>query len=206
MPISRSGLDALRGSIGMGQGNIRNQDTRSNDMYYNSPYNKGAEQPVKPDFASGGGLNQNPSGMQQQSSWNPYAWNGWQGGQTSNSPYASNVGGGFQQRPLDNQQGQQQAPQAGAPLTNAPTVGQPGQAPNPPNPSVPSGPTMPRFSTGTTIGNGADNPRRFMQRPSLSMQQMQQFRTPYRQPNPSGGYPPADGTIDPIYPPQPQGA
>ncbi len=46
--------------------------------------------------------------------------------------------------------------------------------------AVPAGPTMPRFSTGTSIGNGRDDPRRFMARPQLSMQQMQQLRAPYR--------------------------
>jgi hypothetical protein len=44
---------------------------------------------------------------------------------------------------------------------------------------------MPRFSTGTSIGNGRDDPRRFMARPQLSMQQMQQLRTPYRPQAPS---------------------
>jgi uncharacterized protein (UPF0548 family) len=49
--INRSGLNALRGSVGMGQGNIRNENTRSNDMF-NSPYAKGGMQtngPVKPE-------------------------------------------------------------------------------------------------------------------------------------------------------------
>ena len=34
MTMDRSALNRIRGSIGMGQGNVRNQDTRSNDMAY----------------------------------------------------------------------------------------------------------------------------------------------------------------------------
>lgn len=181
-----------------------------------SPYN------VKPNYANGTGLNQNPGGMQQggmqnpdgfiqqQNPWAPGNWmnpgsrpqdsqsgGGWNQwgfngfmGAGSNAPYNGPVGGGFQQQ------------QQGAPLTpGAPNPGQPGQATNAPNPSVPAGPTMPRFSTGTTIGNGADNPRRFMQRPSLSPQQMRQLTRPGAAP--AVGYKPPDGTID--LPPGPVG-
>lgn len=142
-------------------------------FYNNSPYAKSGNAPTspyKPDYASGGGLNQNPGGMQQQPSWNPYGFNSFVGA-GSNAPYNGPVGGGFRE--------QEQPSVTGAPLTNAPAVGQPGQA------SVPAGPTMPRFSTGTSIGNGRDDPRRFMARPQLSMQQMQQLRTPYRPQAPS---------------------
>ena len=157
---------------------------------FNSPYAKGGMQtngPAKPEYASGGDLNQNPGGMQQQQQpWNQWGYFGQTGGM---SGAYTPVGGGFQE---------QQAPQL---TPNAPASGQPGQATNAPNPSVPAGPTMPRFSTGTTIGNGADNPRRFMQRPSLSPQQMRQLTRPGAAP--TGGYKPPDGTID--LPPGPVG-
>ena len=156
---------------------------------FNSPYAKGGMQtngPAKPEYASGGDLNQNPGGMQQQPSWNQWGYFGQTGGmEGAYNP----VGGGFQE---------QQAPQL---TPNVVAPGQPGQATNAPNPSVPAGPTMPRFSTGTTIGNGADNPRRFMQRPSLSPQQMRQLTRPGAAP--TGGYKPPDGTID--LPPGPVG-
>ena len=157
---------------------------------FNSPYAKGGmigNGPVKPEYASGGGLNQNPGGMQQQQpSWNQWGYFGQTGGmEGAYNP----VGGGFQE---------QQAPQL---TPNVAAPGQPGQATNAPNPSVPAGPTMPRFSTGTTIGNGADNPRRFMQRPSLSPQQMRQLTRPGAAP--AVGYKPPDGTID--LPPGPVG-
>lgn len=157
---------------------------------FNSPYAKGGMQtngPAKPEYASGGDLNQNPGGMQQQQQpWNQWGYFGQTGGM---SGAYTPVGGGFQE---------QQAPQL---AQNAPAFGQPGQATNAPNPSVPAGPTMPRFQTGTTIGNGADNPRRFMQRPSLSPQQMRQLTRPGAAP--TGGYKPPDGTID--LPPGPVG-
>lgn len=157
---------------------------------FNSPYAKGGMQtngPAKPEYASGGDLNQNPGGMQQQQQpWNQWGYFGQTGGM---SGAYTPVGGGFQE---------QQAPQL---TPSAPAVGQPGQATNAPNPSVPAGPTMPRFQTGTTIGNGADNPRRFMQRPSLSPQQMRQLTRPGAAP--TGGYKPPDGTID--LPPGPVG-
>ena len=157
---------------------------------FNSPYAKGGMQtngPEKPEYASGGDLNQNPGGMQQQQQpWNQWGYFGQTGGM---SGAYTPVGGGFQE---------QQAPQL---AQNAPAFGQPGQATNAPNLSVPAGPTMPRFSTGTTIGNGADNPRRFMQRPSLSPQQMRQLTRPGAAP--TGGYKPPDGTID--LPPGPVG-
>lgn len=168
---------------------------------FNSPYAKGGMQtngPAKPEYASGGDLNQNPGGMQQGGMQNPEGftqqqqpWNQWgYFGQTGGMSGAyTPVGGGFQE---------QQAPQL---AQNAPAFGQPGQATNAPNLSVPAGPTMPRFSTGTTIGNGADNPRRFMQRPSLSPQQMRQLTRPGAAP--TGGYKPPDGTID--LPPGPVG-
>lgn len=157
---------------------------------FNSPYAKGGMQtngPAKPEYASGGDLNQNPGGMQQQQQpWNQWGYFGQTGGM---SGAYTPVGGGFQE---------QQAPQL---APSAPALGQPGQATNAPNPSVPAGPTMPRFQTGTTIGNGADNPRRFMQRPSLSPQQMRQLTRPGAAP--TGGYKPPDGTID--LPPGPVG-
>ena len=157
---------------------------------FNSPYAKGGMQtngPAKPEYASGGDLNQNPGGMQQQQQpWNQWGYFGQTGGM---SGAYTPVGGGFQE---------QQAPQL---TPSAPAFGQPGQATNAPNPSVPAGPTMPRFQTGTTIGNGADNPRRFMQRPSLSPQQMRQLTRPGAAP--TGGYKPPDGTID--LPPGPVG-
>lgn len=157
---------------------------------FNSPYAKGGMQtngPAKPEYAGGGDLNQNPGGMQQQQQpWNQWGYFGQTGGM---SGAYTPVGGGFQE---------QQAPQL---AQNAPAFGQPGQATNAPNLSVPAGPTMPRFSTGTTIGNGADNPRRFMQRPSLSPQQMRQLTRPGAAP--TGGYKPPDGTID--LPPGPVG-
>lgn len=181
-------------------------------FYNNSPYAKGGMQtngPAKPEYAGGGGLNQNPGGTQQggmqnpegftqqqqpwtattwmnpgnrpqdsQSGggWNPNGFNGFIGA-GSNAPYNGPIGGGFQQQ--------------GAPLTpGAPNPGQPGQATNAPNASIPAGPTMPQFTMGSANNpavnlNGRDNPRRFMQRPSLSPQQMQQLRTPYRPQAPS---------------------
>lgn len=157
---------------------------------FNSPYAKGGMQtngPAKPEYASGGDLNQNPGGMQQQQQpWNQWGYFGQTGGM---SGAYTPVGGGFQE---------QQAPQL---AQNAPAFGQPGQATNAPNLPVPAGPTMPRFSTGTTIGNGADNPRRFMQRPSMSPQQMRQLTRPGAAP--TGGYKPPDGTI--VLPPGPVG-
>ena len=157
---------------------------------FNSPYAKGGMQtngPAKPEYASGGDLNQNPGGMQQQQQpWNQWGYFGQTGGM---SGAYTPVGGGFQE---------QQAPQL---TPSAPNPGQPGQATNAPNPSVPAGPTMPRFQTGTTIGNGADNPRRFIQRPSMSLQQMRQLTRPGAAP--TGGYKPPDGTID--LPPGPVG-
>lgn len=157
---------------------------------FNSPYAKGGMQtngPAKPEYASGGDLNQNPGGMQQQQQpWNQWGYFGQTGGM---SGAYTPVGGGFQE---------QQAPQL---TPSAPAFGQPGQATNAPNPSVPAGPTMPRFQTGTTIGNGADNPRRFIQRPSMSLQQMRQLTRPGAAP--TGGYKPPDGTID--LPPGPVG-
>jgi hypothetical protein len=156
---------------------------------FNSPYAKGGMQtngPAKPEYASGGDLNTNPGGMSQQAPWNPWSFNGYMGA-GSNSSYNEPVGGGFTQQPL---------------TQGAPSVGQPGQATNAPNPSVPAGPTMPRFQTGTTIGNGADNPRRFMQRPSLSPQQMQQLTRGGQRP-PANAYTPGDGYIE--LPPGPVG-
>lgn len=158
---------------------------------FNSPYAKGGMQtngPVKPDYANGTGLAEGGGGMQQGGGWNPYGFNGFMGA-GSNSPY-NPVGGGFQQ---------EQAPQL---TPNAQNPGQPGQASNAPAASIPAGPTMPRFQTGTSIGNGADNPRRFMQRPSLSPQQMRQFTRPGQQ-MPQTGYKPPDGSID--LPPGPVG-
>lgn len=185
---------------------------------FNSPYAKGGMQtngPAKPEYASGGDLNQNPGGMQQggmqkpegfiqqqnpwtattwmnrppdsQGGWNPNGFNGFIGA-GSNAPYNGPIGGGFSQN-------------KGPEMPPTVNPGQPGQATNAPNPSVPAGPTMPRFQTGTTIGNGADNPRRFMQRPSLSPQQMRQLTRPGAAP--TGGYKPPDGTID--LPPGPVG-
>jgi len=275
----------------MGQGNIRNENTRSNDMF-NSPYAKGGMQtngPVKPEYASGGGLNQNPGGTQQGGMQNPEGftqqqqpWNQWgYFGQTGGMSGAyTPVGGGLNQNPGGLQQ---QAPSGGnsgwtgyagfnplsvqagpqynstmngqsgmvirdgshsmpgnpgAPVggtgapydtaawgqgpgnyqesvhsyrdeqgnlrlnQGAPNPGQPGQATNAPNASIPAGPTMPRFQTGTTIGNGADNPRRFMQRPSLSPQQMQQLTRGGQRP-PANAYTPGDGYIE--LPPGPVG-
>ena len=227
---------------------------------FNSPYAKGGMQtngPAKPEYASGGGLNQNPGGMQQGGMQNPEGftqqqqpWNQWgylgqnpggmqQGGMQnpdgfiqqqnpwapgnwmnpgnrpqdsqsgggwnqwgfngfmgagSNAPYNGPVGGGFQQ-------------QQGAPLTpGAPNPGQPGQATNAPNASIPAGPTMPQFTMGSANNpavnlNGRDNPRRFMQRPSMSPQQMRQLTRPGAAP--TVGYKPPDGTID--LPPGPVG-
>jgi hypothetical protein len=162
---------------------------------FNSPYAKGGMQtngPAKPEYASGGDLNQNPGGMQQAQASTQQPWNQWgYFGQTGGMSGAyTPVGGGFQE---------QQAPQL---APSAPAFGQPGQATNAPNPSVPAGPTMPRFQTGTTIGNGADNPRRFMQRPSLSPQQMQQLTRGGQRP-PANAYTPGDGYIE--LPPGPVG-
>lgn len=189
---------------------------------FNSPYAKGGmlgNGPVKPEYTSGGGLNQNPGGMQQggmqnpdgfiqqQNPWAPTNWmnpgnrpldsqsgggwnpNGFNGfiGSGSNTPYNGPIGGGFQQQ-------------------QTPTVnpGQPGQAAN--APSVPAGPIMPQFVMGGANNpavnlNGRDNQRRFMQRPSLSPQQMRQLTRPGAAP--AVGYKPPDGTID--LPPGPVG-
>ncbi len=170
-------------------------------FYNNSPYAKSGNAPTspyKPDYASGGGLNQNPGGMQnpdgfvnqQQQPWTPSWFNSFTG-QTGNGP--NNQG---QQTPLFN--GQSSSFTLGPnnqmiptnPSSWKPDVSSvdvrlenaqgPSGGVNAPNPSVPAGPTMPRFSTGTSIGNGRDDPRRFMARPQLSMQQMQQLRAPYR--------------------------
>jgi len=81
--MDRSALNRIRGSIGMGQGNIRNQDTRSRDMSYvaNSwmqPNFKGAVEndPVTPSNLGQGGSVQSPAGTAPVSGWgnpNPYA-------------------------------------------------------------------------------------------------------------------------------------
>lgn len=196
---------------------------------FNSPYAKGGMQtngPAKPEYASGGDLNQNPGGMQQggmqkpegfiqqqnpwtattwmnrppdsQGGWNPNGFNGFIGAGT-NAPYNGPIGGGFSQN-------------KGPEMPPTVNPGQPGQAAPPqvnaPNPSVPAGPTMPQFVMGgannpTVNLNGRDNPRRFMQRPSLSPQQMRQFTRPGQQ------QPPTDKPIDPyqtppIIPPYPE--
>lgn len=199
---------------------------------FNSPYAKGGMQtngPAKPEYASGGDLNQNPGGtqqggmqnpdgfIQQQNPWAPANWmnpgnrppdsqsgggwnpNGFNGfiGAGSNAPYNGPIGGGFSQN-------------KGPEMPPTVNPGQPGQAAPPqvnaPNPSVPAGPTMPQFVMGgannpTVNLNGRDNPRRFMQRPSLSPQQMRQLTRPGAAP--TGGYKPPDGTID--LPPGPVG-
>ena len=211
---------------------------------FNSPYAKGGMQtngPVKPEYASGGGLNQNPGGLQQQApSGGNSGWTGYAGfnplSVQAGPQYNSTMNG--QSGMVINRDGSYSMPgNPGAPVggtgapydtsawgqgpgnyqesvhsyrdeqgnlrlnQGAPNPGQPGQATNAPNASIPAGPTMPRFSTGTTIGNGADNPRRFMQRPSLSPQQMRQLTRPGAAP--TGGYKPPDGTID--LPPGPVG-
>ncbi len=185
-----------------------------------SPYN------TKPNYANGGGLNQNPGGtqqggmqnpdgfIQQQNPWAPANWmnpgnrpqdsqsgggwnpNGFNGfiGAGSNAPYNGPIGGGFSQN-------------KGPEMPPTVNPGQPGQATNAPNPSVPAGPTMPQFVMGGANNpavnlNGRDNPRRFMQRPSLSPQQMRQFTRPGQQ-IPPNGYKPPDGSID--LPPGPVG-
>lgn len=181
---------------------------------FNSPYAKGGMQtngPVKPEspytkpaYASGGGLNQNPGGTQQGGMQNPEGftqqqqpWNQWgYFGQTGGMSGAyTPVGGGFQE---------QQAPQL---APSAPAFGQPGQATNAPNASIPAGPTMPQFTMGSANNpavnlNGRDNPRRFMQRPSLSPQQMQQLTRGGQRP-PANAYTPGDGYIE--LPPGPVG-
>lgn len=182
---------------------------------FNSPYAKGGMQtngPAKPEYAGGGGLNQNPGGTQQGGDWNQWGFNGFMGA-GSNAPYSGPVGGGFQQ--------QVGPPAAGSSMTmngqnwsgangtlnqGAPNPGQPGQATNAPSASIPAGPTMPQFTMGSANNpavnlNGADNPRRFMQRPSMSPQQMRQLTRPGAAP--TGGYKPPDGTID--LPPGPVG-
>lgn len=168
---------------------------------FNSPYAKGGMQtngPAKPVYASGGGLNQNPGGMQQQGGWNPNGFNGFIGA-GSNAPYSGPIGGGFQQ---------QKPPEEGGPLTPTVNPGQPGdagtQAPavtNAPNrgyspPRLPNGPVIPRFMYQ---GNGTD-PRRNEWWKANRPQ-------PFGQPRPVGQtsspYAPPDGTIDPIYPDPP---
>lgn len=85
MTMDRSALNRIRGSIGMGQGNVRNQDTRSNDMAYApqsggfgwmgqgqnagtqaSPYGQKPMPNGAPEFG-GSGMNAQPNGggMQQ---------------------------------------------------------------------------------------------------------------------------------------------
>jgi hypothetical protein len=201
-------------------------------FYNNSPYAKSGNAPTspyKPDYASGGGLNQNPGGMQQggmqnpdgfiqqQNPWAPANWmnpgnrpqdsqsgggwnpNGFNGfiGAGSNAPYNGPIGGGFSQN-------------MGPEMPPTVNPGQPGQATNAPNPSVPAGPTMPQFVMGGANNpavnlNGRDNPRRFMQRPSLSPQQMRQLTRPGQQQQ----QPPTDKPVDPyqsppIIPPYPE--
>lgn len=195
---------------------------------FNSPYAKGGMQtngPAKPEYAGGGGLNQNPGGMQQggmqnpdgfiqqQNPWSPANWmnpgnrppdsqsgggwnpNGFNGfiGAGSNAPYNGPIGGGFSQN-------------KGPEMPPTVNPGQPGQGVAP-NPSVPAGPTMPQFVMGGANNpavnlNGRDNPRRFMQRPSLSPQQMQQLTRGGRRP-PANAYTPGDGYIE--LPPGPVG-
>lgn len=181
---------------------------------------------TKPAYASGGGLNQNPGGTQQggmqnpegftqqQNPWAPANWmnpgnrpqdsqsgggwnpNGFNGfiGAGSNAPYNGPIGGGFSQN-------------KGPEMPPTVNPGQPGQATNAPNPSVPAGPTMPQFVMGGANNpavnlNGRDNPRRFMQRPSLSPQQMQQLTRGGQRP-PANAYTPGDGYIE--LPPGPVG-
>ena len=193
---------------------------------FNSPYAKGGMQtngPAKPEYASGGDLNQNPGGMQQggmqkpegfiqqqnpwtattwmnrppdsQGGWNPNGFNGFIGA-GSNAPYNGPIGGGFSQN-------------KGPEMPPTVNPGQPGQGVAP-NPSVPAGPTMPQFVMGGANNpavnlNGRDNPRRFMQRPSLSPQQMQQLTRPNRPPQsqfPATDKP--DYQSPPIIPPYPE--
>ena len=170
---------------------------------FNSPYAKGGMQtngPVKPEYASGGGLNQNPGGMQQGDGWNPYGFNGFMGA-GSNAPYSGPVGGGLQQ---------QKPPEENGPLTPTVNPGQPGdagtQAPqvNAPNrwyspPRLPKGPVIPRFmyqgnpsSTQRADWWAANRPRPFGNRPVAPNPQ---------QPGPYD-YKPGDGSIE--LPPQPQ--
>lgn len=94
---------------------------------------------TKPVYASGGGLNQNPGGMQQQGGWNPNGFNGFIGA-GSNAPYSGPIGGGFQQ-----QQQEQLTPtvnpgQPGDAGTQAPAVNAPNRGP-----SMPPMPLMPQF-------------------------------------------------------------
>ena len=162
---------------------------------FNSPYaksgpNNTAPVPTKPSYPNGSDLNTNPGGMYQEAPWNQWGFNGYLGG-GGNSPYNGPVGGGFSQN-------------KGPEMPPTVNPGQPGQAAPPqvnaPNPSVPAGPTMPQFVMGGANNpavnlNGRDNPRRFMQRPSLSPQQMQQLTRGGRRP-PANAYTPGDGYIE----------
>ena len=68
--MNRSALNSIRGSIGMGQGNIRSKDTRSNDMAgtsnynfsYNNPYGMSKPQGQAFDPMSGGKPGGAPTG------------------------------------------------------------------------------------------------------------------------------------------------
>jgi hypothetical protein len=134
-----------------------------------------------------------PQDSQSGGGWNPNGFNGFIGA-GSNAPYNGPIGGGFSQN-------------KGPEMPPTVNPGQPGQATNAPNPSVPAGPTMPQFVMGGANNpavnlNGRDNPRRFMQRPSLSPQQMQQLTRGGQRP-PANAYTPGDGYIE--LPPGPVG-
>lgn len=217
-PYAKSGN--FNGGVNSGNANPFGGAQTTGQAPNNTP-----ESPYKPNYASGGGLNQNPGGMQQQQPWTPSWFNSFTG-QTGNGP--NNQG---QQTPLFNGQpssftlgpngqmiptnpvtgpgdpgwrgggGNTQAPSGGwttvaGDYPNGVPPGTPAGSRGAANPSVPSGPTMPQFNL-----DGRDDPRRFAARPQLSMQQMRQFRQPYR---PANGYTPVDGNIEPIYPPPPQ--